>query len=418
MSKVWLMALYEFKRHVLQKKFIFALLSVPFFISLMIGVGAIAAAMVESTDAVGYVDHAGLLDDPVPAPEPGSNPDNPSSGKMLPLLPYDSEEAAQRALEADEIQAFYVLEPDYFETKNVELVYYESPDWSATRQFWDFLQVNLLDDLPAEVANRAVAGSNVVVRWPDDAPGGGREFSESTFLNNFVPLIIAFGFVFLLFAASGYLMGAVVEEKENRTMEILITSISSNQLMAGKIVGILGVVFTQLLAWVAFGVLAVYVGGHYLDITQIQNVSLDLKMVLTTAAIAIPPFVMLAGFMTAIGATVAEAQEAQQVTGLLIFPYMIPIYLIQPLIEHPNGPLAVGMSLFPPTAVVTFGLRLAFSQVPTWQIFASIAVSSLCALGAIWLAGRAFRLGMLRYGQRLNWRHIFARKQLEGVRNE
>jgi ABC-2 type transport system permease protein len=188
--------------------------------------------------------------------------------------------------------------------------------------------------------------------------------------------------------------------------------------MAGKIAGILGVVFTQLLAWVAFAVLAIYIGGNYLNIDQIQNVSINGKMVLTTAAIALPPFVMLAALLTALGSTLAEAQEAQQATGLFMIPYMLPIYLLQPLMEDPNGPLAVGLSLFPPTSVVTFSLRLGFSQVPTWQIAASIAISAVCALGAIWLAGRAFRLGMLRYGQRLNWRLIFSRKQVQGVGNE
>ncbi len=409
MSKLWLMALYEYKRHVLEKKFIIALLSVPLIVGLMIGLIALIAAMEEKSDAVGYVDYAGLLNDPVPAPLPGSSPDDPSVPKPVPLVPFATAAEARQALDAKELQAYYVISADYVETKAVELVYHDTPDWSVRRQFWDTMQINLLDDLPAEVAERAVAGSNLIVRWPADTPEGGREFSQRTFLNTFVPIITGITVVMLLFFASGYLMGAVVEEKENRTMEILVTSISSNQLIAGKVIGILGVVLTQFLFWVGFGALCVVVGGNWMDIELLQNIDIDLRMFAVTVMIAAPAFVMLAGLMTAAGATFADAQEAQQLTGLFVVPFMIPIWLLQPILEHPNSPLSIALSFFPPTSVGTYSLRLAFSEVPGWQIVASITISSLCAVGALWLAGRAFRLGMLRYGKQLNWRELFGR---------
>ena len=74
MSKLWLVALYEYKRHVLQKKFILALLSVPLISGLMIGLVALMVALEKNSDAVGYVDHAGLLADPIPVPLPGGGP--------------------------------------------------------------------------------------------------------------------------------------------------------------------------------------------------------------------------------------------------------------------------------------------------------------------------------------------------------
>ena len=409
MSKLWLIALYEYKRHVWQKKFILVLFSVPLVIGLMIGLVALINALEERADAVGYVDHAGLLVDPLPAPQRGSSPDSPTAGELLPLVPFDSEEAARAALEAKEIQAYYVITPDYFETNQVEMVYFKAPGGNVSRQFWDFMQINRLRDLPPEVAGRAVARSNLTIRWPDDGPNGGREFSQRTFLNSFVPFFVGMALVFLLFSASGYLMGAVVEEKENQTMEILVTSLSPNQLMTGKVVGILGVTLTQLVGWVVLTLIAVLIGGRYLGIGLLQGLSLDLGMLALSFAIAAPAFVMLAALMTAVGATVAEAQEAQQVTGLFILPFMIPIYLIQPIIENPDSALTLALSLFPPTSVATFSLRLAFSRVPGWQISTSIALTSLCAAGALWLAGRAFRLGMLRYGQRLNLKELFAR---------
>jgi ABC-2 type transport system permease protein len=406
MAKTWLIARYEYGRNVFQKKFILAMMSVPLMIALMLAVAAFSANSGKSSDAVGYVDHAGLLTEPLPAPQRGGSPDSPSVDKLLPLLPFQTEEAARAALEAKDIQVYYVIAPDYYQSNRVDLVYIEPPGGNVGRQFWDFMQINRMADLPPEVASRATADSNVIVYWLDDDGSYGREFSQDSFLNILLPTLIGLSFLIMLFSTSGYLMNAVVEEKENRTMEIVMTSLSSNQLIAGKVLGIMGVTLTQLLGWAFFAVLGVIIGGRYLNIALLQNVSVDLKVLATMGVIAVPSFVMVAALMTAVGATVAEAQEAQQVAGLFMFPFMIPMWLAGVIIENPGSPLAIGLSLFPMTSVSTYSLALTFLPVPTWQIVASTVIASASALGALWLAARAFRIGMLRYGQRLSWREL------------
>jgi ABC-2 type transport system permease protein len=407
MSKLWKVAAYEYRRNVFKKSFIFALLSLPFFLALTIGIGALSAAMEENDAAVGYVDHSGLLSDPIPAPQREGSPNSPATDNRVPLVAFQTEEAAREALEAQEIQAYYVVAADYFRTNHVELVYIEPPSDDATAQFWDFMQINWLADLRPEIAHRAAAGSNLIVRWPDDAPGGGREFSQKTFLNNFLPLFAALAFIIMLFMSSGYLVGVVAEEKENRTVEILVTSISPGQLIGGKVLGIMAILFTQVVAWIGFTGLGIWIGGRYLGIGILQNLSLDIKLILPVVAIGLPAFVMVAALTTALGATVAETQEAQQATGLFALPLMSPFWLFGAIVNSPNGPLAIGLTLFPVTALSAISLRVAFSQVPSWQIGVSVAITSLCAFVALWLAGRAFRLGMLRYGQRLSWRELF-----------
>ncbi len=409
-SKLWLMAAYEYQRHVLQKRFIFALLSMPFMIALMIGVVALAEALENRADAVGYVDYAGVLADPRPAPIRGSLPDDLSSDDLIPLIPYDSEGEARAALEAKEIQAYYVIAADYAATNQVELFYLKAPGSNARSQFWDFMQINRLSALPPEIANRAVGGADVTVYWLDEDGARGREFSERTFVNSFLPMIIGIAFVILLLSSSGYLMGAVAEEKENRTMEMVITSLSPGQLMAGKVVGILGVAGTQFAGWVAFALLGVFIGGHYLDIGVLQAVQVDLGALGATALVSVPAFVLIAALMTAVGATVAEVQEAQQVTGLFVLPLVFPLWLASVILNNPDGPLSVILTVLPVTSVGTLALRLGFGTVPLWQIAASAALSTVCAVGALWVAGRAFRIGMLRYGQRLRWSELLSKK--------
>jgi ABC-2 type transport system permease protein len=406
MEKMWLIARYEFSKRVFQKGFVLALISFPLIIVVMFGLIAFSVSFEESDKPIGYVDQSGVLEEPLPAPQREGSPDEPGSDKLIPMQPYVSEEAAREALEADVIQAYFVIAPDYAVSNQVELVYFKEPGGNVHRQFWDFMQINRLSDLPVPVASRAVAGSNVVVYWLEDDGSYGREFSQETFVNTFWPLVVGMGFVFMLLSSSGYLMGAVAEEKESRTMEIMVTSVSAFQLIIGKVAGILGCTVTQLTGGILVSVLGVYIGGNYLGLEALQNLTPDLSAIGTMAAVAVPSFVMVAALMTAVGATVGEVQEAQQMTGLFTLPAAIPLWLTGILIENPDSPISIVLSLLPITSVSAFSLRMTFGRIPLWQTASAIAISSVCAAGALWFASRAFRLGMLRYGQRLNLREV------------
>jgi ABC-2 type transport system permease protein len=405
-SAVYRVVAREYRRHVFKKSFIMAVLSVPLMVALSVGVGWLTGALSENRSDIGYVDHAGVLADPLPVPRPGSSPDDPSTPKPVPMIPYSSEAEARAALESGRIQAYYVISPNYYQSNRVELVYLEPPDGNIRRQFWDFMQINRLRDLPESVARRVVSGPNLIVRWPD----GGREFSQHTFLNSFLPLIVGVAFGGLLFMSSGYLMGAVVEEKENRMVEVLMTSLSAGQLMAGKIVGVVLVSLTQFAAWVLFAVVVIVVGGGLLDIQLLQSLTLDVGLLVALLLIFLPSLIMIAGLMTALGASVTEAQEAQQASAIFILPVMGPLWLAALIMEHPNGPLALLLSLFPLTSLGTYSLRLGFGKVPAWQLALSAGILTLCAIGAIWFAGKAFRLGMLRYGRRLDLSELLGRR--------
>jgi ABC-2 type transport system permease protein len=406
MSKLWLVALNEFKRNVFKKSFIFALLSVPLIISLGVGLGIIMESLNKNNAPVGYVDYPGLLSNAIHAPARGSE-------KPVEFIPFQAEDDARSALESESIQAYYVLSPDYSQTSRIELIYLEEPGQNASRQFYDFIQINLVRDLPTEVANRAVDGSHVTIRSSD----GSLEFmSGGPTIGKILPLIISLAFVFLLMMSSGYLMSGVMEEKINCTIEVLMTSLSPAQMVVGKVLGIVAISFAQLITWTLVGVLAVAIGGNVQGLEWFQNPSLEWGTITRMIAIAIPSYVMASAVMFALGSTVAEAQEGQSVGGLFFMLHILPIYMIVALVENPNGALAVALSLLPFTSLITIGLRSIFSVVPIWQIAASVSIQTLCALGAIWLAVRAFRLGMLRYGKRLRLGEIFGKSKAENMK--
>jgi ABC-2 type transport system permease protein len=397
MSKLWLVALHEYRRHVFTRRFIFGLLSVPLVIILMVGLIFLIISMENNTTPIGYVDHSGLLSDPLPAPTPTA-PDRP-----VPMIPFAIESDARAALNAGRIQAYYVLPADYRTSGSLRVVHIDQLKSTASQQFYAFLGANLLKGQDPAIAARLVKGADVTVQSAD----GSRSLSSSDWFSFVFPVLAGIGFIIAMFTAGGYLMQAVVEEKENRTMEVIITSVSSDQFMAGKIVGDTCVGLTQIVAWLLLIILPILVGRS--TVPFLQTLRLSSQTLAVLAFIILPSFVLVAALMAAIGATVTEAREGQQMTGLISLPIWIPYMLIGLLMGSPNSSLSLTLSLIPLTAPVAMLVRDGLTILPVWQIALSSAIQILCAVAAIWLAGRAFRLGMLRYGKRLTWRELFAR---------
>jgi ABC-2 type transport system permease protein len=224
------------------------------------------------------------------------------------------------------------------------------------------------------------------------------------FMSNFIPLMVVMGFAILLMSSSGFLVQALVEEKENRTMEIVITSVSPGQLMAGKVLGIVGLAITQLVAWLLVAALALVAARALLGFEM--AIAVPPGLILMVIAVGLPVFVMFSGILVAIGSTMVDPQEAQQITGMAALPIFAPLWLGAALIEHPDGPLALILSLFPPTSLSALGLRYIAAPIPGWQLAVSSALAALGAAGALWLAGRALRLSLLRYGKKFALRDL------------
>jgi ABC-2 type transport system permease protein len=179
--------------------------------------------------------------------------------------------------------------------------------------------------------------------------------------------------------------------------------------MAGKIIGDTSIGLTQLVLWILFIVIPILVGRS--SIKFLQGIQISGQTLAVMIFVLLPSFILVAALMATIGATVGEAREGQQMTGLISLPIWIPYMLFALLMGNPNSPVAMALSFLPLTSTVTMLVRDGLTILPAWQIAVSSVIQSLCAVGAIWMAGRAFRLGMLRYGKRLVLKEIFARSK-------
>jgi len=412
MSKLWLVAAQEYKRHVLNKSFIFAVLSVPLLLASTLGLGMLTERMRSGNRPFGYVDPSGwILPSVFESTNAGAQGELRLGVAKLGFQAFESEGAARAALDKGVIQAYFVLAADFVQSHRVDLVYLRPPSEGAMSQFWDFLRLARLaheessGDWPlsrALVERRVSEGDNVIVRSAD----GLRVYDKTTPLSFLLPLFIGLEFVILFISTAATLAQAFAEEKENRTIEIMATSVAPGQIVGGKVIAITAMGLTELSAWIALITVIVGVVSRVVGWEWLSKVHMHPRTVATLILVAIPSYVLFAGLMVALGNSVADAQESQQVGGVLSLVFMLPIYAIQAMVEQSSGPLAVGLSLFPLTSLVSYCLLTGFSSVPLWQVSASVAILVLSAAGAVWLAAQAFRLGMLRYGQRVDWREL------------
>jgi ABC-2 type transport system permease protein len=396
MRNFWLMARHEYRKRVGTRSFLLATLGVPALIVVIMVVSILVAIGSESDLPVGYVDHAGLLDPALYA--------EPYLGDMddrLGLLPYADEEAAGTALEAGEIQGFYVLPAGYPQNPQIDVYYLEEAP--PRGDFADFVRANLVArfDVPA-AATWLVDGPDVTVR---DAASG-RELGANSFVAIILPFATAFFFFFALVGSAGYLLEVVADEKENRTMEILITSISSLQMIAGKALGLMGVALTQITLWLVAIVVGLLIAANYVAV--LARIEVPWMFLVVIALYFLPAYVLIAGIMTAIGGAVTEVQQGQQISGILNLLFIAPFFFIVLIFSSPNSPLLIFLTLFPTTSFLTVVMRYGITGIPVWQMVASWMILGTTAALMLVLAARIFRLGMLRYGQRLNMHEIVA----------
>lgn len=394
MRKVWSVLKFEYSRHVFRIRFLISVFSLPILIGIMALVVFVMVRPYFNYRPVGYVDESGLLDDP------SLLVGDDFQDSSVELISFNNEGEARDALNAGSIQAYYVLDPDYIQSREAKLVSLDEPSGVATREFGRFVRINLLRDYPSEVAQRVIEGSQLVLRSID----GSRQLVQGEWLGFLLPFLIGFFFLISVFATSGYLLQAVVEEKENQTMEMLVSAISPVQLMTGKILGIIGIGLTQLLVWGALVLLLLLLISLSFDFSP--WIAISLEYLSLALVFFIPAFVLISSLMVAVGATLTDAQEAQQVTSFFTLPLFLPFWFAFQIINQPDGLVAVSLSLFPFTAPIAMAIRTGFADVPQWQIALSLGLLVFCAVFAVWLAGRAFRLGMLRYGQRVPWREF------------
>ena len=396
MRNFWLLAKTEYWKMVKRRGFYVGTLGIPLLLTLIMGVSIMVAVGGNTEQPVGYIDHSGIL-------ATGLYPAEAADGDFTPFEAFADETKARNALENGAIQAYFVLPADYLSHNRMTLTYWEdAPSEAIYRDLSNFIRINLVADQPANIQERLIEGPDMVVRTTD----GSREFTSEAIFSFFIPFIAAFFFMFVVMGSSGYLLQVITDEKENRTVEIMMTTVTPTQLIGGKTLGLMLVSLTQIMIWIGTAVIAILVAAAL--ITDFPTISVPWALILIVVMFFIPAFGLVAGMMATIGSSVGELQHAQQVAGIINLLFLLPFFFMALFFTAPNSPVITVLTFFPTTSFLTVMMRWGMSTMPVWQVVVSWIILVGTAVFFFWFASKVFHLGMLRYGKSLSLKETFA----------
>ncbi|MBK9536670.1 MAG: ABC transporter permease [Flavobacteriales bacterium] len=251
-----------------------------------------------------------------------------------------------------------------------------------------------------------------------------------------------FMFIFI-FMYGVQVMRGVMEEKQNRIVEVLISSVKPFQLMMGKIIGIACVGFTQFVLWIVITTLLVTVGSVVLLKDKLNAKAIaempmtpqvqkqlqgeleasgvdeeDVKLFKAAKMIDLPltltafflyfigGYLLYSSLLAAVGSAVDSEAETQQFMLPVTVPMIIALLIAQIAVFNPNSPAVLWCSFIPFTSPIVMMVRVAMGNAPLWQLALSILILIGTFIATTWLAGRIYRTGILMYGKKASWKEL------------
>lgn len=213
-------------------------------------------------------------------------------------------------------------------------------------------------------------------------------------------------------------MRSVLEEKNSRVVEIIISSVKPFELMLGKIFGVTGVAMVQFSVWILMMVGAF----KFLDSSNmngIANMGENVQMIISVLGdlnygmifsvfviYFILGYLFYSAMYAAIGAAVDNETETQQFTMLAVLPMLLAVYGSITIMNNPNGTMSFWLSMIPFTSPIAMLARIPF-DVPVWQIALSMIILLISMLAMVFIASKIYRVGILMYGNKVTWKELW-----------
>jgi ABC-2 type transport system permease protein len=350
-----------------------------------------------STEAtvIGYVDEVGGFDD------------TSSTGEIV-FHQYASLETATQALISGDIDEYFVITKDYVSTGNINRFTLERElemPGNIRNSIRNFLLTNLFQEqIESDMLERAKApawfSSTRLDETGQVSPEQGGPLS--VFL---VPYIFSLLFWIAVLMASFTLIEGLGEEKENRIIEILLSSVSARQLVMGKIIGLGGAGLLQIAIWfismsLIAGMASSSIGGIF------STLEIPARLIIFGLIYFILGYLLFAVLFSSIGAIVPNYREGQQLSFLIIIPGIAPLMLIYFLVNNPDHIITYLLTFFPVSIPIASIIRLAVGSIQPWQIVVNMLLLIAAIMGVFFLGTKIFRTFLLMYGKRPSLREI------------
>lgn len=403
MLKTLAIARWEYIEKVKSKAFLISLFLMPI---MMIGFGVLPTLFATSPDsevtAIGVIDLsnqtieplARLLDERYQLPDGRPNyllrPIESTNGNLL-----EAKQSAERLISENEIEGYLIIRKS--DKTDSSIAEYRSQNIGNIRLI-DRLN-DVIRDVVVEKRLRARGLDPVLVKdltefasmktfklsetGPEEESGFGQIF--------FTAYIFMMMMFFLVITSGQLLVRSMLEEKSNRVVEVLLSSASAKELMAGKILGLSGLGFTQLAFWGLIGAaLSLKFGVAFVPLSHAAILLLYFIL----------GYLLYAALFVAAGAPVSTEQDAQHITSYLTIILVIPIALAIPVLADPNSLMVTILSYIPLLTPTMMALRIPVQMPSAFEIVTTLILLGASAAAMVWIAGKIFRTTILMYGKK------------------
>jgi ABC-2 type transport system permease protein len=412
-NKALIIARWEFMATITRRAYIVSVVAMPLLFGIIGAIPVISTRSAATSSAdlpVALVDPAGLVDLELAARLAAQRSQERSPGappELVPVRPegilrYTELRAALADLNARKVASVYELAPDYVSSGEISAygrsggLFAQAFAGQRQAQIVDAIRVSLLKaELSGDALTRAYAPAARLKRFQVDASGQSTSDRGmgplGPFAGSFIVLILL---TMSIFFSAGFLQQGTVEDRQNRVMEILLSSVTAEQLLLGKLVGLGAAGLLQVGLYV---VLIIIPGTTVLSFFDVPLGGLMLSLVYFALG-----YTLFACLMAGFGMIGRTQQETAQLSAIWTLAAVSPMWFMMAITAAPNGLLARVLSFFPLTMPVTMIIRLSIGGVPAVDILASVVIGLIAIYFAAVGAARIFRAATLMYGKRPN----------------
>jgi ABC-2 type transport system permease protein len=418
-DKLLVVARREYLSRVKTKAFWIGTIILPLFMLVVTVVPSLLIAKLRGSLKVVVVDETGKLGAPLierlaktaapAAPSPEITERREASNIQVELVPRAGEEAAQRAaldrrVLDQEIDA-WVWISDAGLSKDDPVAEYHGESVSnfvtqeqLSRALSAVARESWLTEAGYDVQKIEQLTKDVDLETTRVTAEGGR--AEGGLAGFFFAYILFFMLYVTMMIYGQQVMNGVLEEKTSRIVEVIVSTLQPFELMLGKLLGICAVALTQILIW--FGTATIFtLPGAIAAMPMLSTLpQLSFTIVANFVGFFVVGFFMYATLYAAIGSAFNDIKEAQQAASSMSFFFVMPVILMFPVINDPDGALGTIVSLIPPFTPLLMMLRVAVKTPPAWQIALGYVGAIGFALFMVWVAGKIYRVGILMYGKK------------------
>lgn len=423
MSKIWIVLKSEFLRRVQSKWFVGITLLAPLFIIALMVLPSLFMYYASQSEQriVGVADETGVL---FPALEAASD-------EQLRFVAIDEPEADVReAVWAGTYDGYMVLPASLLEGDGA-VTYYtgEGGGFSARARLQSVVERAVeqqrlaAQNVPPDVLQ--IVNTSVPVRTIQLTEAG-EEVGNSEFYF-LVGFLMGIAIYLAVFIYGAQVMHGAMEEKNTRVIEVIVSSVRPFDLLMGKVLGIGVMGLLQMTIWsllvlagltFAGSILAQFINPANLNLpadasqeailqaVELQIPALSPLVFVWFILFFVGGYLLYASLFAAIGSAVEQQQDAQSLMAPVTMLVIIPILFMVSLLESPNAPLSVVLSLIPFFSPILMMVRIAITDVPLWQILLSYVLLMATFIASIWISARIYRVGVLMYGKKPGFRDL------------